>query len=272
MTIAARPGRPIRLRRRAEVPTTGEAPFRPSVRFHRRSLSALVLAPELPLAGWLAGLDASIRRSPKLFVGRPVILDLSALPLAKPDLAALITDLHARNIRILALEGADPGLPGLGMPPVVNRSRPGGTVKLLERQAPPAAPKPAFLLLDSTIRSGQSVIFPDGDVTVVGSVASGAEVAAGGSIHIYGALRGRAIAGSTGNTRARIFCHKFEAELLGIGGRYKAADQIEPHLHGRPVQAWLDRSAIMMAVLDAYEDSSEPRQSRRVTGWPRFWS
>ena len=70
----------------------------------------------------------------------------------------------------------------------------------------------------------------------------------------------------------RIFCHKFEAELLGIGGRYKAADQIEPHLHGRPVQAWLDRSAIIMAVLDAYEDSSEPRQLRRVTGWPRFWS
>jgi septum site-determining protein MinC len=100
------------------------------------------------------------------------------------------------------------------------------------------------------VRSGQSVIFPEGDVTVVGSVASGAEIIAGGSIHVYGTLRGRAIAGSTGNGRARIFCHRLEAELLAIDGLYKTADDMEPKLRGRAVQAWLDGDAMVLAALD----------------------
>ena len=252
MTVVARPGH--------------------SVRFRRHSLSAVVLAPEPPLTNWLVELDAGIQRSPGLLVGQPVVLDLSALPLAKPDLAALIADLRKRDIRIIALEGTDPGLPGLGMPPVVNKGRQVRIDKAPDKQPPPAASEPAFLLVDSTVRSGQSIIFPEGDVTVVGSVASGAEVAAGGSIHIYGALRGRAIAGTTGNPRARIFCQRFEAELLGIAGRHKAADEIDPQLHGRRVQAWLERGAIRMTALEAHEDSAEAKLARRVTAWPRFWS
>jgi septum site-determining protein MinC len=87
-------------------------------------------------------------------------------------------------------------------------------------------------------------------VTVVGSVASGAEVISGGSIHIYGALRGRAIAGLTGNNRARIFCRKLEAELLAIDGVYQTADTMNAKLRGKPVQAWLDGEAMMLATLD----------------------
>ena len=83
------------------------------------------------------------------------------------------------------------------------------------------------LLIDHPVRSGQSIVFEKGDVTVVGSVASGAEVIAGGSIHVYGALRGRAIAGLTGNNRARIFCRRLEAELLAIDGVYQTADDME---------------------------------------------
>jgi septum site-determining protein MinC len=85
---------------------------------------------------------------------------------------------------------------------------------------------------------------------VVGSVASGAEVVAGGSIHVYGTLRGRAIAGSTGNPRARIFCRKSEAELLAIDGWYRTADDLSEGLYGRPIQAWLENDAIMVAALD----------------------
>jgi septum site-determining protein MinC len=105
-------------------------------------------------------------------------------------------------------------------------------------------------VVENPVRSGQSVVFPEGDVTIVGSVASGAEIVAGGSIHIYGALRGRAIAGSTGNGRARIYCNKLEAELLAIDGLYKTADDMEAQFRGRPVQAWLNGEAIMMAALD----------------------
>ncbi len=66
------------------------------------------------------------------------------------------------------------------------------------------------LLLETPIRSGQSIVFAEGDVTVLGSVGSGAEIVAGGSIHIYGTLRGRAMAGINGNSAARIFCQKIE--------------------------------------------------------------
>ncbi len=98
------------------------------------------------------------------------------------------------------------------------------------------------------MRSGQSVIFPHGDVTVVGQVASGAEVVAGGSIHVYGALRGRALAGSMGNSRARIFCSKNEAELLAIDGYYQTTEDIDSKLRNRPIQAWLEGDVLMIAA------------------------
>jgi septum site-determining protein MinC len=86
-------------------------------------------------------------------------------------------------------------------------------------------------------------------VTVVGSVASGAEIVAGGSIHIYGTLRGRAMAGTTGNASARIFCRKLEAELIAIDGFYKTAEDMEPNLRGKAVQIWLEGEAIKTGIL-----------------------
>jgi septum site-determining protein MinC len=106
------------------------------------------------------------------------------------------------------------------------------------------------LLIESPIRSGQSVIFPYGDVTVLGSVSSGAEVVAGGSIHIYGALRGRAMAGSMGNARARIFCSKNEAELISIDGYYRTSEEMDATLRTRPAQCWLDDRVLLIAALD----------------------
>ena len=106
------------------------------------------------------------------------------------------------------------------------------------------------LLIDQPVRSGQSIVFEKGDVSIVGSVASGAEVIAGGSIHVYGTLRGRAIAGLTGNNRARIFCRRLEAELLAIDGVYQTADDMDAKLRGKPVQAWLAGEAMMLATFD----------------------
>ncbi|TGU29210.1 septum formation inhibitor MinC, partial [bacterium M00.F.Ca.ET.152.01.1.1] len=92
--------------------------------------------------------------------------------------------------------------------------------------AEPAQPSAGTLMIKAPIRSGQSVFHPHGDVIVLGSVASGSEIVAGGSIHVYGTLRGRAIAGSEGNTSARIFCRKNEAELLAVDGWYTTAEEM----------------------------------------------
>ncbi len=240
----------------------GTTRSRYSFRFRGRSFMAFVLAPEPPLAEWLEALDAQIARSAGFFVGRPVVLDLAALSLSKPDIAALIADLQTRDVRIMGVEGVEPECLGPGLPPLLKGGRPaGGLVEAPEAAeaaptaattAPPAPAQPSFLLLDSPVRSGQSVIFPHGDVTVVGSVGSGAEIVAGGSIHVYGTLRGRAIAGSSGNARARIFCRRSEAELLAIDGWYKTADDIGENLHGRAIQAWLENDTIMLAPLDQH--------------------
>jgi len=112
-----------------------------------------------------------------------------------------------------------------------------------------AKPKPASLVLESPVRSGQS-IFCEGDVTVLGSVGSGAEIVAGGSIHVYSALRGRAMAGFSGNSSARIFCQKIEAELLAIDGYYQTAEEIDSTLRNRPAQAWLDGDIMKITPLN----------------------
>ncbi len=157
----------------------------------------------------------------------------------------------------MALEGAEPDQLGPSLPPVLKRGRPGDGETVLPRRrqrrgdrAARQRQEPSSLLIESPVRSGQSVIFPNGDVTVLGSVASGAEVVAGGSIHVYGALRGRAMAGSMGNARARIFCSKNEAELVSIDGYYRTAEEMDASLRSRPAQCWLEDRVLAIAALD----------------------
>ncbi|WP_216858845.1 septum site-determining protein MinC [Methylobacterium radiodurans] len=200
----------------------------------------------MPLADWFAGLDAALRRSPTLFDGRAVILDLAALQPEPEALRTILSDLRQRRIRILGLEGVDPGDDGL--PPLLLNGRP--TQNLDLPALPPAEPETTSLTIEGSVRSGQSIVHRTGDVTVMGSVSSGAEILAGGSIHIYGALRGRAIAGAARNPRARICCRKFEPELLGIDRLVRTAEDMGSHLRGRPAQIWLDGGAIRMASLD----------------------
>jgi septum site-determining protein MinC len=84
---------------------------------------------------------------------------------------------------------------------------------------------------------------------VLGAVSSGAEVIAGGSVHIYGALRGRAIAGFTGRSEARIFCRRLDAELLAIDGVYRTAEDLDPALRLKPAQAWLEDERLRVGPL-----------------------
>jgi septum site-determining protein MinC len=245
----------------AELIVTSAARPRPFLRLRGRSFMAVVLMPDQPLADWMGQLDAQLARSPRFFDGRPVVLDFEGLAGTETGFPALIEDLAARAIRVIGIENANeaalgPLLPGL--PPVLAGGRTVGLPVLVAGEPPepepPAEREPSGLVVDRPVRSGQSVAFTGGDVTVIGSVASGSEVIAGGSIHVYGALRGRAIAGllgpGPGGARARIFCRRLEAELLAIDGVYKTADEMDPALQGRPVQVWLDGDELAIAALD----------------------
>ena len=230
-----------------------------SMRFRGRSFMAFVLAPLPPITGWLEELDKWGCNSPGFFVGRPIILDLAAVSLDGSGITELIGTLGERGIRVVGLEGTDPDSLGPSLPPLLKGGRQSAGVETLDTACegtpqvvamPSQRQEPTSLLLEDPIRSGQSVIFPAGDITVLGSVASGAEVVAGGSIHVYGALRGRAMAGSMGNTRARIFCSRNEAELISIDGYYRTAEEIDAGLRSRPTQCWLDDRILSIAALD----------------------
>ena len=224
-------------------------PQRQLVRFRGRSYVAFVFSPVTPIFTWLEEIDATLARSPGFFVGRPVVLDLSGVDLSQSAIAHLIASLENRNIRVLGIEGVDSSKLGPTMPPLLSggRERPSEQIETVK---PEALSRPHSLLLESPVRSGQSVVFPDGDVTVLGSVGSGAEIVAGGSIHVYGTLRGRAMAGVNGNAAARIYCQKIEAELLAIDGYYQTAEDIDASMRNRPAQAWLDGDVLRITPLN----------------------
>jgi septum site-determining protein MinC len=221
------------------------------VRMRGRSYVAFVFTPEIPILGWLEEIDATLARSPGFFIGKPVVLDLSALDLSAAAITHLVNNLEERSIRVLGIEGVDAEKLTTSMPPLLT----GGRSCVITRtepvaEKPEAKPKPNSLLLESPVRSGQSIVFTDGDVTVLGSVGSGAEIVAGGSIHVYGTLRGRAMAGVNGNSSARIYCQKIEAELLAIDGYYQTAEEIDASLRNRPAQAWLQGDTMKITPLN----------------------
>lgn len=228
--------------------------------FRPRSYVVFAITPQSTIADWLATLDANLADSHGFFAGHPVALDLSAVALSAGAIAELVDALNVRHINVLGIEGIGPDQWHTGLPPVLRsgRERHEPEPPRPTRRATPRAidarekqpTQPASLMIEDPVRSGQSVVFIEGDVTVLGSVGSGAEVIAGGSIHIYGALRGRALAGATGNTRARIFCHRIEAELLAIDCCYRTADDIDDSLRHRPAQAWLDGAVLKISAMN----------------------
>lgn len=223
----------------------------PPLRVRGRSFLALVLSPEAPLSEWILSLDEQIKRSAHFFYGKPVILNLERLSGHEEGLSDLYTALSQRNIQIISVEAKPLLAPILANWPKNFILVGGRNIDNLDPPLdPPTKNKPVpCYITDEPVRSGQSILFPEGDVIIVNSVASGAEINAGGSIHVYGALRGRAIAGINGQSQARIFTHQMEAELVAIDGYYMPAEEIPAALYAKPAQVYLKTDIIMVTPL-----------------------
>lgn len=210
-----------------------------------------------------------VTRAPKLFERAAVILDFGGLA-STPDVAtarALIEALREAGALPVALAWGSSDnaalAEALGLP-LLSKFRAqyesGEAMAAAPRAAPeppppPAQPPPAAaaepgLMQTTAVRSGQQLYAQNRDLTVMAPVGAGAEVIADGSIHIYGALRGRALAGARGNPAARIFCRSFHAELVAVAGHYKVLDDIPRELHGRAVQVWLEHEELKIAALE----------------------
>lgn len=226
-----------------------------AMNFRARSLLAFALEPTEPVEEWLDALDRWLQRSPNFFASKPVILEMAGLSMGLKDYRDLLGNLARRHIRVMAVENAARTLVGPHLPPVVTGGRLIEAPLMAEPEVAPAldpkkSEKPNSLIVDANVRSGQTVIHCEGDVTVVGRVASGAEIVAGGSVHVYGPLQGRVIAGVSGAPGARIFCRQAQAEMLCIGGAYVTAEDMDPKVEGRSIEARLEGDELQICILD----------------------
>jgi septum site-determining protein MinC len=230
----------------------------------------------LDIARLAAEMRERVARAPKLFARAAVILDFGGLT-ATPDAAtarALIEALREAGVLPVALAwgssdnealAVELGLPLLAKFRAQYEPVAGATETAAPRPAARPAPEPApaaraaaprpaasapGLVQAAPVRSGQQVYAENRDLTILSQVGAGAEVIADGSIHIYGPLRGRALAGAQGNAGARIFCRAFHAELVAVAGHYKVLEDIPKELHGKPVQVWLENEELKIAALD----------------------
>lgn len=183
----------------------------------------------------------TITRAPKLFDKTPVVFDLSLVSHLEFDLNTLFQIARTHGIVPVAVQGGSAlqatlaqcqGLAVLHASatqdkPIIERS--------FEHTTPVGPSKSK--LLTTPVRSGQQVVAKSADLIVTSAVSHGAELLADGSIHVYGALRGRALAGMSGDKEARIFCQSLEAELVSIAGFYRLSDAIEPY--NKPCQIYL---------------------------------
>lgn len=234
---------------------------------------------ELDVAKLVAEMRERVERAPKLFGRAAVIVDFGSLSRcpAEDEARRLIDGLRDAGVLPVGLafgtRDIDALAERLGLPLLAKfraQYEPlGGAEPAAEQEpaprrrrsepepepapAPPAAAAPAPAstgqMQIQPVRSGQQVYAQGRDLTVCAMVGNGAEVIADGSIHIYGSLRGRALAGARGDVNARIFCREFNAELVAIAGQYRVLESIPAELRGKPVQVWLENDKLQIAVM-----------------------
>jgi septum site-determining protein MinC len=223
----------------------------------------------------LEGLDrqlaAKVAQAPNFFSNTPLVLALDKLPTHEGaiDLPGLMRVCRHHGLRTLAVRASRIediaaaiaiDLPVL--PPSNARERPvepfeerKPTVEappVVQEPPPPPPPPPVqpTRVITSPVRGGQQIYAQGGDLVIISSVSSGAELLADGNIHVYGPMRGRALAGIKGDTRARIFCQQLGAELLSIAGQYKVAEDLRRDpLWGAAVQVSLSTDVLNITRL-----------------------
>ena len=219
-------------------------------------------------------LERRVRAAPQMFARAAVVLDLSHL-LDLPDdgtVDALLEAVRSAGMLPVGLAYGTSETEALakrmGLPLIAKfraAYEPSGNAAA-EPPAPRAEPSPAAQrepILSApapgsvlgaqhhngSVRSGQQIYARDRDLIVTGAIANGAEVIADGNIHVYGGLRGRAMAGAQGDEKARIFVSDFRAELVAIAGQYRVFEQIPDDLEGQSVQCWLEGDKLLIAKL-----------------------
>lgn len=211
--------------------------------------------------------------SAAFFDGDLLVLDVSAVAgrlMEFRDIVACLRELNARPVAVSGASGpgqikaaVDAGLAVLPAHAVSHAPRtqavdaPAAEAPAqpeLDLQVAPAgtAPRRLTKIIDRPVRTGQQIYARDADLVVLDSVAVGAELLADGSIHVYGPLRGRAHAGVSGDTEARIFARAMDPQLVSVAGIYRTIeDALPPSVLNKPAQVLLDGNKLVFTPLNS---------------------
>lgn len=197
-------------------------------------------------------LAEKVKQAPGFFNNVPVVIDLESLPHRDipVDFAALYDLLRKHGMIPVGVRHGSSELQAaavLAGLPVLPEGRASGGAKKNEKPEVSAAQRNK--LFTQPVRSGQQVYAPEGDLILLGAISPGAEVLADGNIHIYGPLRGRALAGVKGDTTARIFCSSLQAELVSIAGHYRVIEELDAAHRGKFVQIYLSENRLIIEPL-----------------------
>lgn len=210
-------------------------------------------------------LEEKISQAPEFFKNSPILIDLQNCDQNEStiDAKALIIFLLSKNLIPVGINGASPEQNKLALELNIPTHTIRGTAsqnskssqKLSSKNTDPTDNSPndktvnvENMLISHPIRSGQR-IYAKGDLTVLSHVSAGAEIMAEGNIHVYGSLRGRALAGVQGNTKSRIFCSNLQAELVSIAGHYKVNEELVKIEQTKPAQIFLQDQALIIKNL-----------------------
>ncbi len=204
-----------------------------------------------------------VDQAPAFFHNAPIVIDLKALPGdIAVEFAVLVGLLRSFGLNPVGVRGGSAAhaesamtmelavLPEERRTIARTTTRPEPEPEVEEARDDARAPAPVNRVHLRPVRSGQKLAAPGGDLILIASASAGSELIAAGNVHVYGALRGRALAGVGGDERCRIFCRRLEAELVSIAGHYRVSEDIDESLRGRAVQIYLDAEKLMISPLD----------------------
>ncbi len=220
---------------------------------------------------FLSQLSETVSQSPKFFEQNPIIVSLERLtsPGETPDLKALVADCREAGVQVIAFRGSNAfrgvvteagfalvlaaasarsGEEKENKPIERTYTKPAAVDMQLQQPEYDGVAKPGKLVLQP-VRSGQRIYAQGTDLIVLSTVSGGAELLADGNIHVYGPLRGRAIAGASGDSSARIFCQQLQAELLSIAGSILVNEDMQGPRWGQSIQAYREGDRIKLALL-----------------------
>ena len=189
-----------------------------------------------------------IATAPRLFDKTPIVIDCSIINPDQLDLQQLCQILKEHNLVPIAIQGGNPYLETIAICQglaIVNTTSTHD--KPIGESSDSQEKFVSSKMITTPVRSGQQIVSKNSDLIIVATVSHGAELLADGSIHVYGALRGRALAGIAGDKSARIFCQTMDAELVAIAGYYRLREAIKP-ITG-PCQIYLENDVIQIESL-----------------------